>query len=80
MKLPRMREMSGLTQWQVARRSGVDRSTISLAEGGDIKLRPEQETSVRKVLLEEIESKAKELQEFVQETKPCGVSEVQKEA
>jgi len=59
--LRELRAMAGFTQFDVARRSGVDRSKLSLAENGHVDLRPEEIVAIRKVLLERIESRAAEL-------------------
>jgi transcriptional regulator with XRE-family HTH domain len=58
MDLKELRKMGDLTQWQTADRCGVSRMRISLAECGQLRLQPEEEGAVRKVLLEAIESRA----------------------
>jgi len=57
-ELRTLRQMSGMSQFELARRSGVDRSKLSLVENGHVELRPEEANVVRKVLLERIESRA----------------------
>lgn len=59
--LKELRLMAGLTQFDVARRSGVDRSKLSLVENGHVDLLPEEASAIRKVLLERIESRAAQL-------------------
>jgi len=53
--IKKLRRMADLTQCALARRCGVSRMRLSLAECGQIKLRPEEETAVRKVLVSSIE-------------------------
>jgi transcriptional regulator with XRE-family HTH domain len=56
-----LRLMAGLTQCDVAKETGVDRSKLSLAENLYVELRPEEHAAVRKVLLDRIENRAAEL-------------------
>jgi transcriptional regulator with XRE-family HTH domain len=56
-----LRIMAGMTQCDVARETGVDRSKLSLAENRYVELRPEEQAAIRKLLLETIENKAAEL-------------------
>jgi transcriptional regulator with XRE-family HTH domain len=58
MGLKELRIVAGLTQCDVAKQCGVDRSRLSLAENEYSNLRPEEEASVRTVLLRHIEIKA----------------------
>ena len=61
MDLKELRRMADLTQFQLAQRCGVGRTQLCLAECGQLELRPEQATAVRKVLLEVIQSRAAQL-------------------
>jgi transcriptional regulator with XRE-family HTH domain len=58
MGLKELRIVAGLTQCDVAKQCGVDRSRLSLAENEYSKLRPEEEATVRNLLLRHIEIKA----------------------
>jgi hypothetical protein len=55
------RERSRLTQFFVASRSGVPRMRLSLAECGQLRLRPEEEAAVRGAIREGIEQQAAHL-------------------
>lgn len=61
MNLREMRRMAGLTQWELAQRCGVSRMRLSLAECGQVELHPEEETSLRGVLLAVIKNRAAQL-------------------
>jgi transcriptional regulator with XRE-family HTH domain len=61
MNLRELRRMAGLTQWELAQRCGVSRMRLSLAECGQVELRPEEIVATRQVLLERIESRAAQL-------------------
>jgi len=65
MDLRQLRRMADLTQFDLARRSGVSRMRLSLAECGQVKLQTKEELSVRKVLLEQIESRADRLNQVL---------------
>jgi transcriptional regulator with XRE-family HTH domain len=56
-----LRLMAGLTQCDVAKETGVDRSKLSLAENQYVELRPEEQAAVRRVLLERIENRSAQL-------------------
>jgi transcriptional regulator with XRE-family HTH domain len=58
MDVRELRTISGLTQLKLAKESGLDRTRLSLAEGGYVVLRPDEEANVRRVLLDHIESRA----------------------
>jgi len=62
-----------LTQFDVARRSGVDRSKLSLAENGHVDLSGEEIIAIRKVLLERIESNAVQLKGVLSENAAIAV-------
>lgn len=60
-----LRERAGLTQFTVARKSGVPRMRLSLAECGQLRLRPEEEAAVRRAIREGIEERAARLQHLL---------------
>lgn len=45
-----LRRAGGLTQWDVARATGIDRSRVSLIETGCVQARPEEEQAIRDAL------------------------------
>ena len=57
-KLRRRREMTGLTQRQLARLAGVDRVTIAFHETGDLNLSKEQAAAVHTVLERKLRERA----------------------
>ena len=59
--LRKFREKAGQTQFVVARKSRVPRMRLSLAESGQLRLRPEEESAVRKAIREELEKHAAQL-------------------
>jgi transcriptional regulator with XRE-family HTH domain len=59
--LRELRIMAGLTQCDVAKETGLDRSKLSLAENQYVELRPEEKAAVRTVLLKQIETRATQL-------------------
>jgi transcriptional regulator with XRE-family HTH domain len=61
MNIKEMRGMADLTQFDLAQRCGVSRMRLSLAECGQLKLHPEEDSAVRKILLEAIEGRAAQL-------------------
>jgi transcriptional regulator with XRE-family HTH domain len=60
--LKSMRELAGMTQFSISRRSGVSRMRLSLAECGEVELDAEEEAAVRRILLAAIEARALQLQ------------------
>jgi transcriptional regulator with XRE-family HTH domain len=70
--LRKLRESAGLTQFAVARKSGVSRMRLSLAESGQLRLSPEEELAVREAIREGIEKQAAQLQHLLAraQTKP----------
>jgi transcriptional regulator with XRE-family HTH domain len=71
--LKNLRRMAGLTQCDVAKESGVDRSRLSLAENRYVELDPDEYAIVRKILLERIESRATELRSLLSEREAVAV-------
>ena len=45
-----LRKLTGLSQFCVAKRSGICRTRVSLFENGHIKLRPDEVAAIRSVL------------------------------
>lgn len=58
----RWRAMADLSQFDLARRCGIERTRLSLAENGHVELRPEEKAAVERALLRAIEQRASELQ------------------
>lgn len=61
------RKASGLSQTALARRAGVSRMRLQLAEAGEIMLRPEEIESVNRTLRDVIESRAAALKDVLSE-------------
>jgi transcriptional regulator with XRE-family HTH domain len=57
-RLLALREVSGLSQFTVARKSDVSRMRLSLAETGQLTLSDEEEARIRAVLLIAIEARS----------------------
>jgi len=66
-RLRKMREASGLSQIALARRAGVSRMRLQLAEAGEITLRPEEIEVVNRALREVIERRASALRGLLAE-------------
>lgn len=56
-----LRGLSGLSQFALAQQTGIPRVRISLSELGQIKLSSEEQGRVRRVLLNAIDTRAKQL-------------------
>lgn len=56
-----LRKLSGLSQFTLARKSGVPRVRISLAETGQLELAPDERERISVVLLMAIEARQAEL-------------------
>lgn len=54
--LEQLRKLAGLSQWELSNRTGVDRSKLSLAESGYVKLNRPEQLKVRTVLAEQIDA------------------------
>lgn len=65
-----LREKAGLTQFVVARKSGVPRMRLSLAESGQLRLRPEEDAAIRKAIREGIERQAAQLRKLLTTADP----------
>jgi DNA-binding XRE family transcriptional regulator len=49
-ELKNLRKVSGLTQWDLARVTGIDRSRICFIETERVQVRPEEERAIRRAL------------------------------
>jgi transcriptional regulator with XRE-family HTH domain len=67
------REMSGLSQFTAARKAGIPRMRLSLAECGQINLSPDEEIALRAVLRRAIEQRAAVLQNALSEIEPIAL-------
>lgn len=56
--LRKLRKMSGITQYALARRCGVGRTRLSLAENGHVRLAPNEYAVVLRVLLRAVRQRA----------------------
>jgi transcriptional regulator with XRE-family HTH domain len=61
-ELRRARVAADVTQFELAKKSGIERTRISLAENGHIELRPEEYRALMRVLVEVIRFRVSELQ------------------
>ena len=67
-----LRELSGLSQFTVARKSGIPRVRLSLAETGQLELPVEEQELIRTVLLRAIEVRVLQLQAALAESRSGG--------
>jgi len=65
--------MADLTQFELSQGCGVSRMRISLAECGQVELRPEEATHVRSFLLRAIEGRAAQLRGVLSEKQAVAV-------
>ncbi|PYT58127.1 MAG: hypothetical protein DMG35_18740 [Acidobacteria bacterium] len=63
--LRKLRERAGLTQFTVAKKSSVPRMRLSLAESGQLRLRPEEEAAVREAIRKGLEQHAAQLRRLL---------------
>ncbi len=68
-----LRKMANLTQFELAQRCGVSRMRLSLAECGQLELRPEEEVAVRRMLVGAIKSRAAQLTNVLSGTEAVAV-------
>jgi transcriptional regulator with XRE-family HTH domain len=61
MNLRDAREVAGISQFALAQRSGIPRMRLSLAECGEIQLRPAEIDAIRSVVRAEIEQRTAKL-------------------
>ncbi len=62
----KVRRLAGCTQFQLANRTGISRVRLSLAETGQLRLRPEEKRALLDVLLREVTRTFTELQKVRQ--------------
>jgi DNA-binding XRE family transcriptional regulator len=62
----KVRRLAGCTQFQLANRTGISRVRLSLAETGQLRLRPEEKRAVLDLLLREVTRSLNELQKVRQ--------------
>jgi predicted transcriptional regulator len=61
MDLRNRRRLADLNQFQLARLTGIPRTRLSLAENGDIDLRPEELSKIKEVLQEHLATRAEHI-------------------
>jgi len=61
-ELRSLRNLAGLTQFQLSARSGVSRMLLGLCENGQAKLGADEEDAVRKVLLHALHKRAAQIE------------------
>jgi transcriptional regulator with XRE-family HTH domain len=61
-ELRSLREASGLSQFAAVSRAGLDRTRLSLAENGHVKLSGDEENALRGVLVKAIQRRARQLE------------------
>lgn len=66
--LRRQRDLAGMSQACVARAVGIDRSTLSLFENGNITLKPEVIVKLRRLYVQEIRRCRDRLEAVLDET------------
>ena len=59
--LQQRRKRSGMSQFLLARSSGVSRTRLSLAETGQVSLSEDEEAVVRRALDQDIQAKVREI-------------------
>lgn len=64
-RLKKMRELAGLSQFALASRTGIDRTTISYIENGHVVPRPEQIATIEKVCRDAITNAVEEMRAAV---------------
>ena len=55
------RQIADLTQFHIARLTGISRSRLSLAENGDVQLKAEERALIREVLRKHLAVRAREI-------------------
>jgi predicted transcriptional regulator len=60
--LRKARVAADVTQFELAKKSGIERTRISLAENGHVELRPEEYKALMRALVEVIRYRVSELQ------------------
>ena len=60
-RIQELRTMAGLTQFDLAKRSGVGRTRLSLAECGHIELRTKEYEAIERALIRAVQRRIAEL-------------------
>ncbi len=55
------RQIADLTQFHIARLTGISRTRLSLAENGDVQLKPEELALIQEVLRKHLAMRAREI-------------------
>jgi transcriptional regulator with XRE-family HTH domain len=63
----RLREMSGLSQYETAREAGLDRTRLSLVENGHVRLTEDEKSRLARVLTLAIRDRLAELKSVTSE-------------
>jgi predicted transcriptional regulator len=61
------RQIVDLSQFHIARLTGISRTRLSLAENGDVQLKPEELSLIQEVLREHLAVRAKRIGSLLQE-------------
>ncbi len=75
-----LREASGLTQLEVAKRAGLERSRLSLFESGYVVLTAREERALRRVLLSALRKRVAHLQSVLTQVDPREGEQAQQRA
>ena len=62
-QLKNLRKVSGLTQWDLARATGIARSRICFIETERVEVRPEEERAIRRALHQAMRARQREIGE-----------------
>ena len=69
-ELKKLLELSGLTQFQVSKISGVDRSRLCLALSRQIELRPKEHEAIMRALLKVVTKRGEQIRQVVEQYSP----------
>lgn len=61
MQLKKLRELAGLRQIELARAAGIDRTRLSFAESGYVRLEADEEAAARKIVFKAMRSRQAEI-------------------
>lgn len=73
MNLRDRRRLADLNQFQLARLTGIARTRLSLAENGDIDLRPEELSRIEEVLQEHLATRAEHIGSILSQRRAVAV-------
>ncbi|MGA8312035.1 MAG: helix-turn-helix transcriptional regulator [Terriglobales bacterium] len=59
------RQIADLSQFHVSRLTGISRTRLSLAENGDVQLKPEELSLIQEVLREHLAVRAREIRSLL---------------